>query len=102
MRGDAVSAPIRIVLGPMGDPFDACRELVEAGAEDVPVEVYRGDKLSITCGSLYRMALTAVAEVPSTRFIGWMPHFRAATGPRMQALIEQRKAARAEKSGTCS
>lgn len=67
-----------------------CREAVERGEDDGPVEVWIDGKHCLSIRSLHRFALRTVSEEPSPRFVNWMPHPKATVGPRVQALLQDR------------
>lgn len=68
-----------------------CRDMVEAGTEDQPAEVWIDGRLCLTVRSIYAVALTTVSEEPACRFAAWTPHPRAEVGPRMRALLDARE-----------
>jgi hypothetical protein len=69
-----------------------CRDMVEAGTEDQPAEVWIDGALCLTVRSIHAVALTTIAEDPSCRRVAWAPHPKFGTvGPRMAALLEARE-----------
>lgn len=69
-----------------------CRDMVEAGAEDQPAEVWIDDEHCLSIRSIHAVALTTVSEEPACRVTVWAPHPKFGTvGPRMAALLEARE-----------
>lgn len=72
-----------------------CREAVERGEDDQPVEVWIDGKHCLNIRGLHSFALMMVIEDPSPRFVAWAPHPMATVGPRVQALLNARAERRA-------
>ncbi len=67
-----------------------CREAVERGDPDQPVEVWLDGKHCLNIRSLHSFALRSIVEEPGLRIVDWKPHPKAVIGPRVRALLTDR------------